>query len=298
MLAHSLPARNTVGTFDRLDADWSALCADASVRAAVADWLTAGHLATEVAAATESWVGDLGPEQMLATLQPGDGALSDTLADAVLRALLERAAGRGPVAALAARIVVQAMVPAAARVTRAQVRPFGGRTFDDVAALALSALYETACSGRIHRRPGRPAANLLLDALKQVCRELAADREERGENLALAEHLADAGPSPADLAHQLTVHSAAAAAGLDPVPGGEWEAVGARLELLELLLEALEAGAISPADARAVAWHYTTSAVPDAVAAARTGATAGAWQRRRSRAVHTLRTRPRPAINA
>ena len=298
MLDLSLPARNAGGVFDRLDANWSALCADVDVRAAVAGWLAAGHLAADVAAATGSWVGALGPEQMLAALRPGGGALSDALADAVLRALLERAADRGAVAALAARIVVQAMLPAAVRMTRGQVRPFGGRTFDDVAALVVSALYETACSGRIHRRPGRPAANVFLDALKQVCRELAADREEQGEDLALAEHVTDAGPGPADRAHHRAVRAAATATGLAPLPGGESAAVGARLELLELLLEALEAGTISPVDARAVAWHYTTSPLPDAVAAERAGTTAGAWQRRRSRAVHALRTRPRPATAA
>ncbi|MDH6115672.1 hypothetical protein P3T36_007289 [Kitasatospora sp. MAP12-15] len=286
------------GIFDRLDADWAALCADVSVRAAVSGWLAADHLDAGVAAATGSWVSALGPELLLAALRPGGGALSDALADAVLRALLERAAGRGPVAALAARIVVQAMVPAAVRMTRSQALPFGGRTFDDVAVLVVSALYERACSGRIHPRPGRPAANLLLDALKQVCRELAADREERGEDLALGEYVADVGPGPAGLARQRDVLAAAAAAGLDPVPGSEQEAAGARLELLELLLEALEGGTISPADARAVAWHYTTTPLPDAAAAARAGTTAGAWQRRRSRAVHALKNRPRPATNA
>lgn len=166
------------GLFARLDADWAALCADASVRDAVSGWLAFDRLDDDVGAQAGAWVGVLGPEQLLAALRPG--GLSDALADAVLRALLERAAGRGAVAVLAARIAVQAMVPAAVRMTRGQVRPFGGRSFDDVAAVVVVALYETACSGRIHRRPGRPAANFLLDALKQVCRELAADREERG----------------------------------------------------------------------------------------------------------------------
>ena len=73
----------------------------------------------------------------------------------------------------------------------------------------------------------------------------------------------------------------------------EQEVIGARLELLELLLEAMEAGTISPTDARAIAWHYTAGPVPDALAAAQVGTTAGAWQRRRSRAVHALKTMPR-----
>ncbi|MDH6130230.1 hypothetical protein [Kitasatospora sp. GP82] len=52
----------------------------------------------------------------------------------------------------------------------------------------------------------------------------------------------------------------------------------------------MEAGTLSPADGQAIAWHYTTAPVPDVQAAT----TAGAWQRRRSRAVHALKTSLRP----
>lgn len=79
------------------------------------------------------------------------------------------------------------------------------------------------------------------------------------------------------------------------MPGADQEAAGVRLELLELLLEAKEAGAVSAADARAIAWHYTADPLSDAVAALRAGTSAGAWQRRRSRAVHALQVRQRPA---
>ncbi|MDH6129801.1 hypothetical protein [Kitasatospora sp. GP82] len=288
------PARNAGGIFSRLDADWAELCADASVRAAATGWLTADHLAAEVARAVGSWVDALGPEQLLAALRPGGGLLSDALTDAVLRALLRRACGRDRAAALAARIVVQAMVPAAVRMTRGQVRSFGGRTFDAVGHLVIAALYETACSGRIHTRPGRPAANLLLDTLGRVCRDLAADREEHGEDLVLAEELADPTPGPADYAHTHAVHTTAAAAGLHPNPVGEQEASFARLELLELLLDAMEAGTLSPDDGRAIAWHYTAAPVPDVQAAATAGITPDAWRRRRSRAVRALKTALRP----
>ncbi|MFE7393766.1 hypothetical protein [Streptomyces sp. NPDC057582] len=50
----------------------------------------------------------------------------------------------------------------------------------------------------------------------------------------------------------------------------------------------MRSGTLSPADGRAIAWHYTTDPVTDAVAATRTGTTAAAWQRRRSRAVARL----------
>ncbi|WP_309225953.1 hypothetical protein [Streptomyces lunaelactis] len=289
MLTLSQPARTAGGIFDRLDAEWAVLCADTSVQAAVTDWLMADHLADDVAAVTDSWVRNLGPVQLLATLRPRDGVVTDALTDAVLRALLHRAAGGDRSATLAARIVVQAMIPAAVRLTRGQVRPFGGRTFDDIGHMTVAALFEVACSGRIHTRPGRPAANLALDTLRHVCAELAADREERGEGLAAAEDLADSAPGPAEMAEAWAIRAAAAAAGLQPaVAVSEAESSRARLELLELVLDAMETGTLSPADGRSIAWHYTAEPVPDTAAAARVGTTAGAWQRRRSRAVARL----------
>ncbi|MBD0695839.1 hypothetical protein [Streptomyces sp. CBMA123] len=81
--------------------------------------------------------------------------------------------------------MLQAMVPAAVRLARGQVRPFGGRSFEDVAQVVVAALYETAVSGRVHTRPGRPAANLMLDALRRTCREVGADRET-GDTAAVA----------------------------------------------------------------------------------------------------------------
>ncbi|MEV6654785.1 hypothetical protein [Streptomyces sp. NPDC051219] len=292
MLDVQHPAHTAGGIFHRLDAEWATLCADADVQAAVADWLVTDRLADDVAAVTgavtDSWVRTLGPAQLLAALRPGSGRLTDELTDAILRALLRRAAGHDRSATLAARIVVQAMIPAAVRMTRGQVRPFGGRFFDDIGHMTVAALFEVARSGRIHTRPGRPTANLALDTLRFVCAELAADREARAEDLAAAEDLSDRAPGPARMAEAAEVRTGATAAGLTPAgPAYEAEATSARLELLELILDAMDAGALSPADGRAIAWHYT-AAVPDTEAAARTGTTAGAWQRRRSRAVARL----------
>ncbi|MGW4784884.1 hypothetical protein [Streptomyces sp. NPDC004230] len=295
MLDLPTPAPAARGIFARLDAEWSELCADTSVRAAVTDWLMTDHLADDVAAVTDSWVRTLGPEELLAALRPGRGVLSDDLTDAVLRCLLMRATGHDRSATLAARIIVQAMIPAAVRMTRGQVRGIGGRTWDDVGHMVVAALFEVARSGRIHTRPGRPAANLALDALGRVCRELAAECEPEGGDLAAAEHLADLTPGPAERAHVAAVRAAAHAAGLTPRPIAEEEACSARLELLELVLDAMEQGSISPLDGQAIAWHYTATAVPDAQAAQRAGTTAAAWRRRRSRAVDRLKARLRSA---
>lgn len=124
MLKLSHPTRAAGGIFHRLDTEWASLCADANVRAAVTDWLVTDHLADDVAAVTDSWVRALGPAELLTALRPGAGHLTDALTDAVLRALLRRAAGCDRSATLAARIIVQAMIPAAVRMTRGQVRPF------------------------------------------------------------------------------------------------------------------------------------------------------------------------------
>ncbi|MFI1177571.1 hypothetical protein [Streptomyces melanogenes] len=282
------PAPIAGGIFDRLDAEWAALCADASVQAAVADWLVADRLADEVAAVADDWVRTLGPAQLLAALRPVGGRLTDDLTDAVLRALLQRAAGRERSAILAARIVVQAMIPAAVRMTRGQVRSWGGRSFDDIGHVVVAGLFEAARSGRIHTRRGRPAANLALDTLRYLCAGLAADREGGAEALSAAEALPDREPGPARLAEARQVRIAATTAGLTSGQcAGEAEAMSARLELLELVLDAMDAGALSLEDGRAIAWHYT-GAVSDHEAAARIGTTAGAWQRRRSRAVARL----------
>lgn len=283
------PAPRAGGIFRRLDMEWADLCADADVQEAVAAWMVADELADRVVAVADAQAGTIGPAQLLTALGPGGNRLTD----AVLRSLLHRAAGGGQSATLAARIVVQAMIPAAVRITRGQVRPTGGRSFDDVGHLAVAGCFEVARSGRIHTRPGRPAANLALDTLRYVCAELAADGEVLAEDLAAADTLPDQGPGPARMAAAAVVRAAATAASLTPAQSPEPRIDGAHLELLELVLEAMDAGALSPADGRAIAWHYT-GAVSDAEAAARTGTTAGAWQRRRSRAVARLTAAFRP----
>ncbi|MFE5301884.1 hypothetical protein [Streptomyces sp. NPDC056632] len=89
------PARAAGGIFHRLDAEWAALCGDADVRVAVADWLVADRLADGVAAVTDT-VSDSQVRTpglaLLAALQPGSACLTDERSDAVLRALLRRAA--------------------------------------------------------------------------------------------------------------------------------------------------------------------------------------------------------------
>lgn len=280
-------APRTSGIFAHLDREWAQLCATSAVRAAVADWLVADGVASDVAALTESTVRDLGPEHIVAALKPRG---TPAVVDAVLRLLLVRAGGDGRAAELAGRIVVQTMLPAAVRIARSQVRPFGGRGLDDLGHMVITALYELARSGRIHRRPGRPAANLALDALNRLCRDLAAEREELGEDLAAYEGLPATTPDPATCALYAAAHTAATAAHLEPDARCVEETSTARLELLELVVDAIERGVLSLADGQSIAWHYRAEPLSDSIAATRTGSTATAWQRRRSRAVARLKT--------
>ncbi|WP_037860725.1 hypothetical protein [Streptomyces sp. NRRL S-241] len=286
------------GYFDRLDADWAALCADPAVRQAVTDWVTDGHLTDDIAAVTDSWSGSLTPEQLLTALRPTADGGTDELTDAVLRALLQRAAGRDRSAALAGRVIVQAMLPAVFRITRGQVRATGGRTRDAIGHVAVAALYEVARSGRIHLRPGRPAANLALDTLRRVLAELAAEQGPVGEDLEVAEQIADRSPGPYEIARARSIRAAAAEAGLHAGPADDAATAAARMDLLELLLDAVRIGALSIADAQALAWHHISGGIPDAEAAARAGTSAGAWQRRRSRALARLTASLQPKAAA
>ncbi|MGW7433285.1 hypothetical protein ACWGIN_27560 [Streptomyces sp. NPDC054861] len=286
------------GCFDRLVADWAALCADPALQRAVTDWVTDGHLTHAIAAVTDSWAGSLTPAQLLAALRPAADGVTDALTDAVLRVLLQRAAGRDRSAVLAGRVIVQAMLPAVIRITRGQVRTTGGRTRDAVGHVTVAALYEVARAGRIHLRPGRPAANLALDTLRQVLAELAAEQGPAGEDLTAAEHIAAPAPGPYEIARARTVRAAAAEAGLHCGPADDAAAAPARLELLELLLDAVRDGALSSADAQALAWRHISGGLTDAEAAARAGTTAGAWQRRRSRALARLTASLQPKAAA
>lgn len=286
------------GYFDRLDADWAALCADPALQDAVTGWVTDGHLTDGIAAVTDSWAGSLTPAQLLAALRPGADGVTDALTDAVLRVLLQRAAGRDRSAALAGRVIVQAMLPAVIRITRGQVRVTGGRTREAVGHVTVAALYEVARAGRIHLRPGRPAANLTLDTLRQVLAELSAEQSPAGEGLAAAEDIADPAPGPYEIARARTVRAAAAEAGLHAGPADDAAAAPARMELLELLLDAVRDGALSTADAQSLAWHHISGGIPDAEAAVRAETTAGAWQRRRSRALARLTASLQPEAAA
>ncbi|KPI17877.1 hypothetical protein OV450_7985, partial [Actinobacteria bacterium OV450] len=127
---------------------------------------------------------------------------------------------------------------------------------------------------------------------------LSAGRSVAGEVVGGAAQGAAGAPRPCWIARAGSVRAAAAEAGLHTGPAGDAASAPARLELLELLLDAVRDGALSTADAQALAWHHISGGIPDAEAAARAGTTAGAWQRRRSRALARLTASLQPEAAA
>jgi hypothetical protein len=95
-------------------------------------------------------------------------------------------------------------------------RPFGSMW--EARAEVLSAFGETLAAHRLHRRPRRIAANLVLDTHQRMWR--AAERERRSATAALrASPTRGAGPEPAELVDGALDLAAAVAAAIDQLTG-------------------------------------------------------------------------------
>lgn len=93
--------------------------------------------------------------------------------DAVLLALLRCAKAGLP---LAARTVLQLMLPKAVRIARSQTGVDGR---EEAVAAAVAALWQAVACYPVQRRPVRVAANLAMETLAGTRRELAAARGQR-----------------------------------------------------------------------------------------------------------------------
>ncbi|WP_406458684.1 hypothetical protein OG782_36855 [Streptomyces sp. NBC_00876] len=109
---------------------------------------------------------------MLAELGRRDRARGRAHSDRWLRPLLERSGDEGAGAQPAARVVVQATVPGAVRLTQ-RLRACR-RDFDDTGHVVIASLYQV-----VRRYPRRhtsgAAANLMPETLHLASRELRAD---------------------------------------------------------------------------------------------------------------------------
>ncbi|MFD4862818.1 hypothetical protein [Streptomyces atratus] len=264
--------------FESLDAEWALACAESGRAEMVLGWLQEGGvvLSSERAA---------GLQEVLAELECRDRAQGRAHSDRWMRVLLERAAGEGAGAQLAARVVVQAMLPGAVRMTQRLLR--AGRDFDETGQVVVACLYQVVRRYPLGRKGG-VAANLLLETLHLASRELQADTETDAlpwhpvlESAAVpGEPAAD---DPAETAWQTALGQQAVEAGL--ISAGEIPD-GARGELVELLVWAVAAGLLDAVRARVIADESRAGARESAE---RAGVSAIAWRQRRSRTVRQLR---------
>lgn len=273
------------GVFRQLNAEWDVLCAQPAVIAQVRTWLQAEGLVDEGEPA--------GPRTVVERLGSRDQPAARADADRWLTALLRRATSNGAGAQLAARIVVQAMMPSVVRIQRSQLRAHGGRSFDEVAQVVISALFQVVRSYPLQERPERVAANLTLDTLALARRELLAEQPPAEIPVDVIElpHPTP-GADPGRQAELVMLMARAAQHGLEPepAPGAAAAAVcgGARAELVELLLWALDEQVLDSGEVWSIAAHYRTDALPDLEAAHVAGISAAAVRKRRSRAVRKL----------
>jgi len=261
-----------------LNAEWQQLGADSGALRTVAGWLAEAGVSTTAGSLAE----------LLDELGRGDRQFGREHSDAWLRVLLERAVGEGERSGLAARVVVQAMLPYATQTVQRLLGPVQ-REFGDVAQVVVGCLYQVIRCYPIRRRPQRIAANIALDTRKTAVRELR--RETVVADSACVEAHLDAevsGDSPEEWAQLAVLAEAAGAAGLCGADRPE-ELVGARGEVVELLLWALAEDVLSSRDVWLINDYYRSDAPsggPDlAWAAGVKPATLRQW---RSRAVRRL----------
>lgn len=265
---------NGTRVFESLNAEWAVVCAESGHAEMVLGWLREGGV----------YFGDGqvegGLAEVLAELGRRDRAQGRGHSDRWLRVLLERAGGEGAGALLASRVVVQAMVPAAMRLTR---RLQAGRDYDETGQVVLACLFQVVRRFPLGRASGA-AANLVMETLHLASRELRAEGSEPATvqcpylDEVLAGEPAD--DDPAEAAWAGLLERRAERAGL--LRDGEG-VDGARGELVELLVWAVDAGRMDAGRARAIAEETRVGAQAGA------GVSAVAWRKRRSRTVRQMR---------
>ncbi|MGI5262520.1 hypothetical protein [Streptomyces angustmyceticus] len=263
----------------RLNTEWEWLCAARGNADRVRSWmLCAGVLDADQAPAAL--------DELCVALRERAAHGGAAISDVWMGALLQRVgAGDERDAALAARVLIQAMLPCAQRMMRRSLRD--GECVEDVAQLVVASLWEAVLTYPIARRPRGVARGLRLELWHRVSRELArelAPSEQLDAEL-LAARPSDVDPSLAAEAELLA--RAVTKAGLRPTAAEELE--GARGELIEILVWALEREVLTSQAAAGICDHYREGAPQDAEAAAVLGVSPVALRRRRSRAVARLR---------
>ncbi|MEU5959328.1 hypothetical protein [Streptomyces sp. NPDC047525] len=284
-------------TITLMNRDWDVLCRDLRAADQVALW--AGEHPELAGAASPQDVVDKISEYH----RRGD---SDSH-DRVMHLLVERASGVGSDSHLAWRLAVRVLLPKAVLMAKTQRRT--GLPWDDVCAAVFGAAYEVVRTYPLDRRPRRIFNNLALDTLQLARRTLAAyvdDVEEVREFAASVAPLAEA-ECHTRYAHVVaseepnTPHDTAELADL-LMRAAQMELVDAdapalsrhetRTEVLELLLWAVEIGALSETEAQRITRYYlSASSRPEQqhMTTRSMGQEGALLRQHASRAVRTLR---------
>ena len=273
---------NIFSAIDGLNTEWEHL-SESPAADVVGQWLIE----------TGVLVGADAPQNLtdlLSVLERRDRTWGHAHSDLWMAALLTRVVEEG--SGLAARVLVQAMLPSAVMTARS-LRGYG-LDGNEAAQIAVASLYEVVRGYPLARRPRRIAANLAMDTLRIARREAVAEavltESERLEEV-LAEELAVAGLGVVDQVDLAELLDEAVAIGLADVEAPVEQLAGARGEMVELLLWALRERVLVPAEVVALGAHYNSDqSVPDRVMAGAVGVSEAAVRKRRSRAVGRLRT--------
>jgi hypothetical protein len=235
-----------LNVFDLLDREWQQLKVDRGAARRLSDVC---RLA--------------GDARTLADLEVHVRASSPVDADAILLALVTRVIDRGD--DLAARVLLQLLLPGTRNLAR---RWWALGDHDERAAAAVSAVYDRIRTYPLARRPGRVAANVLLDASRQLRRSVPRVTTHASEDLGLHLHARDTEPTA-------TNH--------------------ASLELADALTDAVDDGIIDLRDARIIAQsRIGGQRIADIAARHQVGART-LWDRRH-RAEQRLAARPRATV--
>jgi hypothetical protein len=231
-----------LNVFDLLDREWQQLKVDRGAARRLSDVC---RLA--------------GDARSLADLESHVRASSPVDADAILLALVTRVVDHHD--DLAARVLLQLLLPGTRNLAR---RWWALGDHDERAAAAVSAVYDRIRTYPLARRPGRVAANVLLDASRQLRRSVPRVTTHASDDIGT--HL-----------HDCDTESAAAN--------------NASLELADALTDAVDEGIIDLRDARLIAQsRIGGQRIADIAAHDRVGART-LWDRRH-RAEQRLASRP------
>jgi hypothetical protein len=218
-----------VSVLELLDREWGRLAADAGAARRLADVCEAAGGA-----------GSLGDVEAYVR------AAAAPTADRVLVALAARAVEGD---ALAARVLLQLLLPGVRRLARTW---WALGDADERASAAVAAVYDRIRRYPIARRPGRIAANVLMDAASDLRRAARQADSARAPAPTLAETVAHEDPNPA-------------------------------VELVDVLADAVRDGLVTADDAELIA-ASRIAGTPLTTIAARRGAKLRTLQWRRKRA--------------